>query len=78
LKAKTNHRRRRTKLIVKRLEAKHKGFNIRIKTRLKAKLEVRLKAKSSIIALNKFEGCIKYNDNVDKFTSYIEEPFNSL
>ena len=65
-------------MIVKRLKAKHKGFDIKIETRLKAKLKVKLEAKSSIIVLNKFEGCIEYNDNVDKFTSYIEEPLNSL
>jgi hypothetical protein len=65
-------------LIVRRLKAKHKGFNIRIKIRLEAKLEVRLEAKSSIVALDKFEGRIEYNDDVDKFTSRIEEPLNSL
>jgi hypothetical protein len=70
LKAKTSYRRRRTELIVKRLE-------VRLEVRFEAKLE----AKSSIEvvrALDEFEGRMEYNDDVDRSTGRIEEPLNSL
>jgi hypothetical protein len=74
LKAKTSYRRRRTELIVERLEV---GLEVGLKVGLEAKLE----AKSSIEvvgALDEFEGRMEYNDDVDRSTSCIEEPLNSL
>jgi hypothetical protein len=70
LKAKTSYRRRRTELIVERLEV-----------RLEVGFEAKLEAKSSIEvvgALDEFEGRMEYNDDVDRSTGRMEEPLNSL
>jgi hypothetical protein len=74
LKAKTSYRRRRIELIVKRLE-------VRLEVGLRVRFEAKLEAESSIEvvgALDKFEGRMEYNNDVDRSTSYMEEPLNSL
>jgi guanylate kinase len=79
LKAKTNYHRRRIKLIVKRLEAKLEAKLEELDIRVKARLEAKQKeVKSSIEALDEFEGYKECNDDVDKSISRIKEPLNSL
>ena len=72
--AKTSYYCRCIKLIVKRLKVK-------LKVRFEVRFEAKLEAKSSIEvvgALDEFEGRMEYNDDVDRSTSCIEEPLNSL
>jgi hypothetical protein len=70
LKAKTSCRRRRTELIVERLEV---GLEVGFEAKLEAESSIKV-----VGALDEFEGCMEYNDDVDRSTGRMEEPLDSL